>query len=76
MNYILNFFFLIFNIVLLILILIRDPNELSFQENLGYIAIFNNISILKKIIDQILPLFIFIFFLMNYILNFIFYLKK
>ncbi len=75
MNRILNFFYLIFNIILLTLILIRDPNELSFQENLGYIGIFNNISFLKKIIDQILPLLVFIFFLTNYILNLVSYRK-
>ncbi len=75
MNLFLNFFCLIFNIILLTLILIRDPNELSFQENLGCIGIFNNISFLKKIIDQILPLFILIFFITNYILNLISYIK-
>ncbi len=75
MNPILNFFCLIFNIILLILILIRDPNELSFQENLGCIGIYNNLSIFKKIIDQILPLFIFIFFITNYILNLLVYIK-
>ncbi len=73
MNHFLNFFCLIFNIILVTLILLRDPNELSFQENLGYIGIFNNICFFKKIIDQIIPLLVFFFFLMNYILNFIIY---
>ncbi len=62
MNHFLNFFCLIFNIILVTLILLRDPNELSFQENLGYIGIFNNISFLKKIIDQIIPLLVLFFF--------------
>ncbi len=74
MNHFLNFFCLIFNIILVTLILLRNPNELSFQENLGYIGIFNNISFFKKIIDQIISLLVLFFFLMNYILNLKFYI--
>ena len=64
-----NFIWLFINIVLIILILIRSPNEQSLQEIIGSLKFFDNSKDAEKNIDNLIQFFIIIYFVLGFILT-------
>jgi protein translocase SecG subunit len=64
-----NFIWLLINIALIILILIRSPNEQSLQENIGSFKFFDNSKNAEKNIDNLIQFFIIAYFILGFILT-------
>ena len=64
-----NFIWLLINIILIILILIRSPNEQSFQETIGSLKIFDSSKNAEKNIDTLIQFFIICYFLIGFLLT-------
>lgn len=60
---------LVINIILILLILIRSPNEQSLQEILGSLKFFENSTNLEKTIDNLIIIFIVIYFIIGFLLT-------
>jgi preprotein translocase subunit SecG len=64
-----NFIWLLINIILIILILIRSPNEQSFQETIGSLKIFDSSKNAEKNIDTLIQFFIISYFVIGFLLT-------
>lgn len=64
-----NFLWLLINIILIILILIRSPNEQSFQETIGSLKIFDSSKNAEKNIDTLIQIFIIFYFVIGFLLT-------
>lgn len=64
-----NFIWLLINIILIILILIRSPNEQSFQETIGSLKIFDSSKNAEKNIDTLIQFFIIFYFVIGFLLT-------
>lgn len=64
-----NFIWLLINIILIILILVRSPNEQSFQEIIGSLKIFDSSKNAEKNIDILIQFFITSYFLIGFLLT-------
>lgn len=64
-----NFIWLLINIILIILILIRSPNEQSFQETIGSLKIFDSSKNAEKNIDTLIRFFIIFYFVIGFLLT-------
>lgn len=62
-----NFIWIIINILLIVLILIRSPNEQSLQENIGFLKIFESSSSAEKNIDNLIKILICMYFFIGFI---------
>lgn len=60
---------LVINIILILLILIRSPNEQSLQEILGSLKVFENSTNLEKTIDNLIIIFVVIYFIIGFLLT-------
>lgn len=60
---------LVINIILILLILIRSPNEQSLQEIIGSLKFFENSRNLEKTIDNLIIIFIIIYFIIGFLLT-------
>lgn len=56
------------NIILILLILLRSPNEQSIQETIGSIKFFESSTDAEKSIDSMIKIFIFIYFIFGFFL--------
>lgn len=65
----LNTLWLIINILLILLILIRSPNEQSLQERLGPLKIFDSYASAEKNLDKIINFLIFCYFFIGFLLT-------
>lgn len=65
----LNSIWLLINIILIILILIRNPNEQSFQETISPLKLFDSSGSAEKNIDNIIQFLIITYFLLGFILT-------
>lgn len=65
----LNLFWLVINLVLILLILIRSPNEQSLQEILGPLNFFESSKSAEKRIDRIIQILVFAYFLIGFLLT-------
>lgn len=65
----LNSIWLILNIVLILLILIRSPDEQSLEETLSQLKLFGSSKSGEKNLDNIIQLLIFFYFLIGFILT-------
>nr|YP_002327577.1 unidentified reading frame 2 [Vaucheria litorea]ACF70994.1 unidentified reading frame 2 [Vaucheria litorea] len=63
----LNFIWILINILLIVLILIRSPNEQSFQEIIGFLKFFESSSSAEKNIDNLIKILICIYFFIGFI---------
>lgn len=66
-----NFIWLIINIILIILILIRSPNEQSLQEIIGSLKFLDNSTNAEKAIDNLIQFFIIMYFIIGFLLTLI-----
>jgi preprotein translocase subunit SecG len=64
-----NFIWLLINIILVILILIRSPNEQSFQETIGSFKIFESSKNAEETIDNLIQFFIIAYFVGGFLLT-------
>ena len=64
-----NFIWLLINIILIILILIRSPNEQSFQETIGSLKIFDSSKNAERNIDTLIQFFIISYFVIGFLLT-------
>lgn len=64
-----NSIWLVLNIILILLILIRSPNEQSLQETLGPLKLFDSSGTAEKNIDKTIQFLIISFFLIGFILT-------
>lgn len=64
-----NSIWLIINIILILLILIRSPNEQSLQENIGSLKFFDNFTNAEKTIDNWIQIFIMMYFIIGFLLT-------
>ena len=64
-----NFIWFLINIILIILILIRSPNEQSFQETIGSLKIFDSSKNAEKNIDTLIQFFIIFYFVIGFLLT-------
>ena len=64
-----NFIWLLINIILIILILIRSPNEQSFQETIGSLKFFYSLKNAEKNIDTLIQFFIISYFVIGFLLT-------
>lgn len=69
MSFASNIIYLILNISLIILILIRNPNEQTLQENLRPLNMFETFGSAKKNLDTIIKILIFLYFIMGFIFS-------
>jgi protein translocase SecG subunit len=60
---------LIINIFLILLILIRSPNEQSLQEIIGPLKLFDSSGNAEKTIDKLIQILIITYFLLGFILT-------
>lgn len=61
---ILGIFSILINIILIIIIIIRSPNEQSLQENLGPFQFFESSSKAENSIDNLIKLLTFLYFVL------------
>jgi protein translocase SecG subunit len=66
-----NSIWLVINIILIILILIRSPNEQSLQEIIGSLKFLNNSTNAEKTIDNLIRIFIIMYFIIGFLLTLI-----
>lgn len=66
---VINSIWLLINIILILLILIRSPNEQSLQETIGPLNLFDNSGSAEKAIDKIIRVLITIYFILGFILT-------
>lgn len=66
-----NFIWLMINIILIILILVRSPNEQSLQEIIGSLKFLNNSTNAEKAIDNLIQFFIIMYFIIGFLLTLI-----
>lgn len=66
---VINSIWLIINIILILLILIRSPNEQSLQENIGPLNLFDNSGSAEKNIDTTIRNLVIIYFLLGFIVT-------
>ena len=64
-----NSIWLVINIILIILILIRSPNEQSFQEIIGSLKFLDNFINAEKTIDNLIQIFIVLYFAIGFLLT-------
>lgn len=64
-----NFIWLLINIILIILILIRSPNEQSFQETIGSLKFFESSKNAEKNIDTLIQFCIISYFVIGFLLT-------
>jgi preprotein translocase subunit SecG len=64
-----NIFYLLLNILLIILILIRNPNEQTLQENLRPLNMFETFGSAKRNLDTFIKILIFFYFLIGFIFS-------
>jgi len=57
------------NILLVVLILLRSPNEQSLQKTFGRLKLFDSSKSLQKNIDFLISIFIFLYFLLGLLLS-------
>lgn len=62
---ILSTFSIFINVVLIILIIIRSPNEQSLQENLGPLNFFESSSQAESSLDNLIKILTFLYFLIG-----------
>lgn len=65
----LNKVWLILNIILIFLILIRSPNEQSLQENLAPVQIFDSSGSAEKNIDKLIKILVVFYFFIGFLLS-------
>jgi protein translocase SecG subunit len=65
----LNTLWLIINILLILLILVRSPNEQSLQERLGPLKLFDSYGSTEKNLDKIIKFLIFSYFFIGFLLT-------
>jgi protein translocase SecG subunit len=65
----LNSIWLVLNIILIILILIRSPNEQSLQETLGPLKLFDSSGNAEKNLDNIIQILVICYFAIGFILT-------
>jgi protein translocase SecG subunit len=66
---VINSIWLIINIILILLILIRSPNEQSLQETIGPLNLFDNSGSAEKNIDKMIQVLITSYFILGFILT-------
>ena len=66
---VINSIWLIINIILILLILIRSPNEQSLQETIGPLKIFDISGSAEKSIDNLIKILIICYFLFGFVLT-------
>jgi protein translocase SecG subunit len=66
-----NSIWLVINIILILLILIRSPNEQSLQEIIGSLKFLNNSTNAEKTIDNLIQIFIILYFIIGFLLTLI-----
>ena len=66
---VINSIWLIINIILILLILIRSPNEQSLQETIGPLNLFENSGSAEKSIDKMIRFLITTYFILGFILT-------
>lgn len=66
-----NSIWLVINIILIILILIRSPNEQSLQEIIGSLKFLNNSTNAEKTLDNLIQIFIIMYFIIGFLLTLI-----
>lgn len=66
---VLNSIWLVVNIMLILLILIRSPDEQSLQETLGPLNLFDSSGSAEKRIDQMLRVLVIAYFAIGFILT-------
>lgn len=64
-----NSIWLVINIILIILILIRSPNEQSLQEIIGSLKFLDNSTNAEKTIDNLIQIFIIMYFIIGFLLT-------
>jgi protein translocase SecG subunit len=64
---VINFIWLGINIVLILLILIRSPNEQSLQETISPLNLFDSSGSAEKNIDQMIRFLVTIYFILGFI---------
>ncbi len=65
----LNSLWLLLNIILILLILIRSPNEQSLQETLSPLKLFDSTGSAEKNLDQTIQILIVCYFIIGFILT-------
>ena len=63
-----NLIWLVINIILIILILIRSPNEQSFQETIGPLKLFDSSGSAEKNIDKLIQILVTLYFVFGFIM--------
>jgi protein translocase SecG subunit len=66
---IINSIWLIINVFLIFLILIRSPNEQSLQETVGPLKLFDSSGNAEKTIDRLIQILIICYFMIGFILT-------
>lgn len=64
-----NSIWLVINIILILLILIRSPNEQSLQEIIGSLKFLDNSTNAEKTIDNLIQIFIIMYFIIGFLLT-------
>lgn len=64
-----NSIWFVINVILILLILIRSPNEQSLQEIIGSLKFLNNSTNAEKDIDNLIKIFIIIYFIIGFSLT-------
>jgi len=65
---IVNLLWLVINLVLILLILIRSPNEQSFQETIGPLKLFDSSGSAEKNIDQLIQVLVISYFILGFLM--------
>jgi protein translocase SecG subunit len=65
----LNFIWLVLNIILIVLILIRSPSEQSLQEILNPLKIFHSSGSAEKNLDNLIQVLILCYFILGFLLT-------
>ena len=63
-----NLIWLVINIILILLILIRSPNEQSFQETIGPLNLFDSSGSAEKNIDKLIRALVILYFIFGFIM--------
>jgi protein translocase SecG subunit len=66
---VINSIWLVINIILIFLILIRSPNEQSLQETIGSFKLFESSGSAEKSIDNLIKILIICYFLFGFLLT-------
>jgi protein translocase SecG subunit len=66
---VINSIWLIINIVLILLILIRSPNEQSLQETIGPLKLFDSSGSAEKSIDRLIQILVIFYFVLGFVLT-------